>query len=68
MDFKANAYDVAQDADVLVIITEWDQFRALDLDRVKLLMRRPLVVDLRNVYRPAEMKARGFEYRSVGRA
>ena len=68
VDFKANPYDVAQDADVLVIITEWDQFRALDLDRVKLLMRRPLVVDLRNVYRPAEMKARGFEYRSVGRA
>lgn len=68
VDFKANAYDVAQDADVLVIITEWDQFRALDLDRIKLLMRRPLVVDLRNVYRPAEMRARGFEYRSVGRA
>jgi UDPglucose 6-dehydrogenase len=68
VEFKANPYDVAQDADVLVILTEWDQFRALDLDRVKLLMRRPLVVDLRNVYRPAEMKARGFEYRSVGRA
>ena len=68
VEFKANAYDVAQDADVLVIITEWDQFRALDLDRIKLLMRRPLVVDLRNVYRPAEMRARGFEYRSVGRA
>jgi UDPglucose 6-dehydrogenase len=68
VEFKANPYDVAQDADVLVIITEWDQFRALDLDRVKLLMRRPLVVDLRNVYRPAEMRARGFEYRSVGRA
>jgi UDPglucose 6-dehydrogenase len=68
VDFKANAYDVAEDADVLVIITEWDQFRALDLDRIKLLMRRPLVVDLRNVYRPAEMRARGFEYRSVGRA
>jgi UDPglucose 6-dehydrogenase len=68
VDFKANPYDVAEDADVLVILTEWDQFRALDLDRIKLLMRRPLVVDLRNVYRPAEMKARGFEYRSVGRA
>jgi UDPglucose 6-dehydrogenase len=68
VDFKAGPYEAAEDADVLVILTEWDQFRALDLDRVRLLMRRPLVVDLRNIYRPAEMKARGFEYKSVGRA
>jgi len=67
VDFKANAYDTATDADCIVIITEWDQFRALDLDRIKLLMRRPLIVDLRNVYRPGEMLARGFEYRSIGR-
>jgi UDPglucose 6-dehydrogenase len=67
VDFVAGPYEAATDADVLVILTEWDQFRALDLDRVKLLMRRPLVVDLRNIYRPAEMQARGFEYRSVGR-
>ena len=67
VDFKDGPYDVAEGADALVIITEWDQFRALDLDRVKLLMRRPLVVDLRNIYRPAEMIARGFEYHSVGR-
>jgi len=66
--FMAGPYEAAADADVLVILTEWDQFRALDLDRVKLLMRRPLVVDLRNIYRPAEMQARGFEYRSVGRS
>lgn len=67
VEFKTGPYEAATDADVLVILTEWDQFRALDLDRVKLLMRRPLVVDLRNIYRPAEMKARGFEYKSVGR-
>jgi UDPglucose 6-dehydrogenase len=67
VEFKDGPYEAATDADALVIITEWDQFRALDLDRVKMLMRRPLVVDLRNVYRPAEMKARGFEYRSIGR-
>ena len=67
VEFKPGPYEAAEDADALVIVTEWDQFRALDLDRVKLLMRRPLVVDLRNIYRPAEMKARGFEYRSVGR-
>jgi UDPglucose 6-dehydrogenase len=67
VEFKSGPYATAEDADVLVILTEWDQFRALDLDRVKLLMRRPLVVDLRNIYRPAEMKARGFEYWSLGR-
>jgi UDPglucose 6-dehydrogenase len=67
VDFKPGPYEAAEDADALVIITEWDQFRALDLDRVKLLMRKPLVVDLRNVYRPAEMRAMGFDYRSIGR-
>ena len=67
VDFKAGPYDACEGAEALVIITEWDQFRALDLDRVKLLMGRPLVVDLRNIYPPAEMRARGFEYRSLGR-
>ena len=67
VDFRPDAYAAAEDADVLVIVTEWDQFRALDLDRVKSLMRHPLVVDLRNIYRPAEMQAHGFEYISVGR-
>jgi UDPglucose 6-dehydrogenase len=65
--FKAGAYDAAEGADCLVILTEWDQFRALDLDRVKGLMRAPVVVDLRNIYRPAEMRARGFRYFSLGR-
>ncbi|MBU1538666.1 MAG: UDP-glucose 6-dehydrogenase, partial [Alphaproteobacteria bacterium] len=55
-------------ADVVVILTEWDQFRALDLDRVKQLMRQPVMVDLRNVYRPEEVRARGFRYASIGRA
>ena len=68
VEFKPGPYEAAENADALVIITEWDQFRALDLDRVKLLMRAPLVVDLRNIYRPDEMRARGFDYRSVGRA
>jgi len=67
VDFKDDAYDAVEGADAVVIITEWDQFRALDLDRVKLLMRRPVVVDLRNIYRPDDMKNRGFEYSSVGR-
>ena len=65
--FKAGAYDAAEGADALVIITEWDQFRALDLDRLKLLMKAPVVVDLRNVYKPAEMVRHGFTYASIGR-
>ena len=68
VDFKSGAYDVAEGADALVIITEWDQFRALDLDRLKLLMKAPVVVDLRNVYKPAEMVRHGFTYASIGRS
>ncbi|MDB5416703.1 MAG: ugd, partial [Phenylobacterium sp.] len=68
VDFKDDPYDVAAGADVLVLITEWDQFRALDLDRIKLLMKTPLMVDLRNVYKPEDMRARGFAYASIGRA
>ncbi|MDR3509408.1 MAG: UDP-glucose/GDP-mannose dehydrogenase family protein, partial [Caulobacteraceae bacterium] len=60
-------YEVAQGADALVILTEWDQFRALDLDRVKAAMTGSALIDLRNIYRPAELKGRGFEYTSVGR-
>jgi UDPglucose 6-dehydrogenase len=68
VDFKSGPYEACEGADVLLILTEWDQFRALDLDRVKSLMKAPLVVDLRNIYRPAEMSERGFRYVSVGRA
>lgn len=67
VNFKDDPYTVAQGADVLVIITEWDQFRALDLDRIKTLMNKPVLVDLRNIYKPADMKARGFAYTSIGR-
>jgi UDPglucose 6-dehydrogenase len=67
VDFKASAYEAVEGADAVVIITEWDQFRALDLDRMKLLMKSPTVIDLRNIYRPEDMRARGFRYTSVGR-
>jgi UDPglucose 6-dehydrogenase len=67
MQFKSGPYEAAHGADALVILTEWDQFRALDLDRVKGTMRTPLVVDLRNIYLPQELRARGFTYVSVGR-
>ena len=66
--FKDDAYAAAEGADVLVIITEWDQFRALDLDRVKSVMRAPTLVDLRNIYNPADIRSRGFKYASIGRA
>jgi UDPglucose 6-dehydrogenase len=67
VDFKAGPYEALEGADCAVIITEWDEFRALDLDRVKAVMRRPLVVDLRNIYRPEELRPRGFEYIGLGR-
>ncbi|HLK26122.1 MAG TPA: UDP-glucose/GDP-mannose dehydrogenase family protein [Caulobacteraceae bacterium] len=67
VDFKSGAYEAAEGADGLVILTEWDQFRALDLDRLRAAMRGEVVVDLRNIYGPAEMRARGFRYISAGR-
>jgi UDPglucose 6-dehydrogenase len=61
-------YQTAEGADALVIATEWNAFRALNLQRVRKLLRRPIVVDLRNVYDPQRMRAEGFAYTSVGRA
>jgi UDPglucose 6-dehydrogenase len=65
--FHDDAYAAIEGADALAIITEWDAFRALDLDRVKALLKQPIIVDLRNIYRPAEIRRRGFAYVSVGR-
>ncbi|MBI3437460.1 MAG: UDP-glucose/GDP-mannose dehydrogenase family protein [Proteobacteria bacterium] len=66
--FASGPYDCVQGADAVVIITEWDQFRALDFDRIKDALKAPVVIDLRNVYRPEDMRAKGFKYVSVGRA
>ncbi len=60
-------YDVASGADAVVLITEWNEFRALDLTRLGTVMKSRVLVDLRNVYTPAEVKAAGFAYRSIGR-
>ena len=68
VDFKTGPYEALEGADCAVIITEWDEFRALDLDRVRQVMNRPLVVDLRNIYKPEELRSRGFSYFSVGRS
>jgi len=62
-----DAYAAMKDADALVVLTEWNEFRALDLERAKKLLRRPVVVDLRNIYAPNEMVAAGFKYTGIGR-
>jgi UDPglucose 6-dehydrogenase len=62
-----DAYDAAKGADALVLATEWNEFRLLDLGRLRQLLARPLVVDLRNLYDPAKMRERGFTYVGVGR-
>ncbi|WP_333585651.1 UDP-glucose dehydrogenase family protein [Phenylobacterium sp.] len=67
VDFAAEPYAVAKGAQAVVIITEWDEFRALDLDRLKADMARPVLVDLRNIYKPADVRQQGFDYVSVGR-
>jgi UDPglucose 6-dehydrogenase len=68
VEYAEHAYACIDGADALVIVTEWDAFRALDLDRVKSLLKRPIVVDLRNIYRPQDMAGRGFTYVGIGRA
>jgi len=65
--FCDDPYTCAQGADALVILTEWDAFRALDLARIKGVMAQPVVIDLRNIYRPVDMRRRGFHYVSIGR-
>jgi UDPglucose 6-dehydrogenase len=62
-----DAYETVDGADILVLMTEWNQFRALDLEAVKGRMTKPLFLDLRNVYRPDDMASAGFTYRSIGR-
>ena len=63
-----SAYKAMEGADVLVIVTEWNEFRALDFAKIKALLKTPLMIDLRNIYRPAQMAEHGFNYISVGRA
>ena len=67
VEYAQNAYDGMSGADALVIVTEWDQFRALDLARIKSSLKTPTVIDLRNIYRPDEMARHGFAYTSIGR-
>jgi UDPglucose 6-dehydrogenase len=65
--YARDAYDCAEGADFVVLATEWNEFRALDLPRLASRMKRPVMVDLRNVYEPREMRAAGWRYEGVGR-
>ena len=67
IEYCDDPYECAKGADAMVVVTEWVQYRALDLERLKREMARPVVVDLRNIYRPEDMAAHGFVYESVGR-
>ena len=67
VQMKDSAYAAIEGADAIALVTEWDAFRALDLERVKALAKAPVLVDLRNIYDPAETRAKGFAYSSIGR-
>jgi len=68
LELGSDPYDVAKGSDAIVLVTEWNQFRRLDLERIKCLLNRPIFIDLRNVYEPDHMKRLGFDYTCVGRA
>ncbi len=67
IEYASDEYDAIDGADALVIITEWNQFRALDMQKVKQLLRAPKIADLRNIYEPSDMRSLGFDYVGVGR-
>jgi UDPglucose 6-dehydrogenase len=68
VEWCADSYTALKGADAVVLVTEWNEFRSLDLERVKSLMKRPIMVDLRNVYDPGTMIEAGFTYKSIGRS
>ncbi|TNM65338.1 UDP-glucose dehydrogenase family protein [Aliirhizobium smilacinae] len=68
IEFTSGPYEAADGADAAVLVTEWNEFRALDLERLKSVMRTPILVDLRNVYRKSELEVHGFSYTSIGKS
>lgn len=67
VEYGNNPYNIIKDCDALVIVTEWDEFRQLDLELVKSLLKTPIIIDGRNIYNPKEMETYGFKYISIGR-
>ena len=65
--YCATAYDVAKEADALLVVTEWNEFKQLNWEKIRSFMRQPIVLDGRNLYEPTEMATRGFVYWGVGR-
>jgi len=68
IEWVSDAYSVMPASDALLVLTEWNEFRVLDFDRIKSLLKAPLIIDLRNIYTPTDLAAQGFTYHSVGRA
>jgi UDPglucose 6-dehydrogenase len=68
IEYVENSYEACEGADAVVLMTEWNQYRALDLDKIKEIMKEPVFIDLRNVYDPVTMKEIGFQYMGVGRS
>lgn len=67
IDYKSSSYEAAEDADGLIIVTEWNEFKHINFSRLKSVMNEPVVIDGRNIYSPSEMKALGFKYSGIGR-
>jgi UDPglucose 6-dehydrogenase len=67
VEYGENVYAVAEDADALILVTEWNEFKQLDMMRIKETMRQPILLDGRNIYDPRRMKEMGFTYRGMGR-
>jgi len=68
VEYCEDEYEAARGSDGLVVVTEWNQFRRLDMDRLKQLMREPNIIDLRNLYEPETMRSAGFKYLAMGRS
>ena len=67
VDFQSDPYSVAKDCDILIIMTEWNEFRQLDLEKIKKCMKKPILLDGRNIYDPQKLREIGFIYTGVGR-
>ena len=65
--FCSGSYQVVEEADALIIVTEWNEFKSLNMQKMRSIMRRPILIDARNIYEPAEMNRIGFIYRGMGR-
>ena len=68
VQYVNNAYEAVENADAVILMTEWNQYRALDLEKIRSTMKKPIFIDLRNVYEPARMKELGFHYSCIGRS